>query len=107
MNLFCSEAPTFAKQLHNQTVLYGSDVTLFCNATGDPEPDFIWLKNDMIIPGESSNILTVLNVTEIDSYDKYNCIAGNVVTNITSPDAYINVELQGKYMLRYVYTSQI
>jgi hypothetical protein len=98
MNLFCSEAPTFVKQLHNQTVLYGSDVTLFCNAIGDPEPGFIWLKNDTIIPEEGFNILTVLNVTEIDSYDKYNCIAGNVVTNITSSDAYINVVLKGKYM---------
>jgi hypothetical protein len=107
MNLFCSEAPKLVKQLHNQTVLYGSDVTLFCNATGDPEPDFIWLRNEMIIPGESSNILTILNVTEIDSYDKYNCIAGNVVANITSSDAYINVVLQGKYMLRHVYKTQI
>ncbi|XP_060594972.1 fibrillin-2-like [Ruditapes philippinarum] len=92
------EAPKLVKQLHNQTVLYGSDVTLFCNATGDPEPDFIWLRNEMIIPGESSNILTILNVTEIDSYDKYNCIAGNVVANITSSDAYINVVLQGSYI---------
>jgi hypothetical protein len=102
MNLFCSEAPTFVKQLNNQTVLYGSDVTLFCIAIGDPEPDFIWLKNETIIPGESSNILTVLNVTEIDSYDKYNCIAGNIVTNVTSSDAYINIVLQGKYILHYL-----
>ncbi|XP_060567616.1 uncharacterized protein LOC132726321 [Ruditapes philippinarum] len=94
MNLFCSDAPKFVKQLQNQTVLYGSNVTFFCNAAGDPELDFIWLVNDTIIPGESSNVLTVLNVTENDSYEKYNCMAGNIVANITSSDAYISIKKQ-------------
>ncbi|XP_053380102.1 uncharacterized protein LOC123547975 [Mercenaria mercenaria] len=94
MNLFCSKAPQFLTRLKNLTALNGSEVQFYCHVTGDPEPDYTWLKNDTIIPGEISSRITITNVTERDTFDKYNCVAENVVANVTSNDGYITVVLE-------------
>ncbi|XP_053380098.1 uncharacterized protein LOC128548733 [Mercenaria mercenaria] len=94
MNLFCSEAPQFLTLLQNQTALNGSDVQFYCHVTGDPKPNYSWLKNDTIIPGEFSSRITITDVTDKDTFDKYNCVAGNVVANVTSNGGYITVVLE-------------
>ncbi|XP_053373366.1 uncharacterized protein LOC123544865 [Mercenaria mercenaria] len=89
-NPFCSLAPTFVSDLKNQTVLNSTDVVFTCDATGDPFPQFWWLKNDEYLTNEQSMQMTVSSATPDDS-GIYTCIAGNVVANITSNEAHLLV----------------
>jgi hypothetical protein len=50
--------------IHEQPVPYvvcreGDVITLSCIATGHPEPQYEWFKENFQLPGEKSNTLTV------------------------------------------------
>ena len=57
----------------------GSEITLEITAGGDPgDITYVWKKNGVIIPGETSNTLTLSNVTGND-IGQYECIPSNAV----------------------------
>ena len=59
------------------TVDAGSDVTLEITASGDPgDITYVWKKNGVIIPGETSNTL-ILNDVSGDNIGQYECIPSN------------------------------
>ena len=59
------------------TVDAGSDVTLEITASGDPgDITYVWKKNGVIIPGETSNTL-ILNDVSGDDIGQYECIPSN------------------------------
>ncbi|CAG2199971.1 unnamed protein product [Mytilus edulis] len=87
-NMFCSTPPTFVTQPQNQTVLLGSQIHLYCNALGDPPPTIVWYFNDSMLENTEGAELTIDKATNQNS-GIYSCMAGNVVTNITSGDAFI------------------
>ncbi|XP_053389061.1 uncharacterized protein LOC128552082 [Mercenaria mercenaria] len=91
INPFCAEPPRFLTQLFNQTVLNGTSVLLHCYAYAFPEPRYWWLKNGEILDGQYTNKLYIPSVYMEDATVKYNCIAGNIVANVTSKDAYLVV----------------
>ncbi|XP_053408335.1 uncharacterized protein LOC123559761 [Mercenaria mercenaria] len=90
VNPFCSEAPVFQTELRNQTVLNGTDMIFTCNVSGSPYPKIQWFTNNKILLNETSIELIIANVTVNDS-GEYTCLAGNVVANITSRVAYLEV----------------
>ncbi|XP_053397078.1 uncharacterized protein LOC128556350 [Mercenaria mercenaria] len=90
MNPFCSLAPVFLSDLYNKTVLSSSEVVFVCNTTGNPYPQYWWLKNEEYIPNENLQQLTFSRVSTDDT-GIYKCISGNVVANITSNGAYLSV----------------
>ncbi|XP_052229074.1 uncharacterized protein LOC127843250 [Dreissena polymorpha] len=88
--VFCSKAPEMLQPLQNLTLNKGSNVSLVCNATGDPTPNFWWYKDGQLILGENKMLLYILNAEGKDSA-VYHCIAGNLVANYTFDAAYVNV----------------
>lgn len=95
VNPFCSTAPAFLSDIENMTVLNSTKVILTCDATGDPSPQFWWLKDEEFIHGENQMNLTIFSASVEDS-GVYTCIAGNVVANISSNDAVLLVLLYGR-----------
>jgi hypothetical protein len=95
-NPFCSEAPIFLTELKNQTVLIGTDVYITCNVTGSPFPNIKWFMEDNLLPNETEMQLVINNVTVNDS-GVYRCEVGNVVANLTSANAYLQVVTYGNF----------
>ena len=107
-----SDKPAFTTYPQNQTVREGDNVTLFCDATGNPKPTISWT-----IGGSSLNItvhprmslssykkhLTVRNVKRTDSHHKYRCQANNSVEALTSDAASLNVQCEYDSMILYSY----
>ena len=68
----------------------GENITLYCNATGNPEPSISWTKDGISISSNSrislsddNKQLTITNVNRKDS-GEYRCVAKNRVGNDTS-----------------------
>lgn len=92
MNPYCSTPPTILTPLENKTAAAGGIVQFYCNVSGDPEPTIWWFKDDEYITGANGKFLIVENITDVNTTHRYKCVAGNVVANLTSDDAYLNVE---------------
>ena len=92
MNPYCSIPPTILSPLSNQTVTAGGIVQFYCNVSGNPEPTIWWFQDDDYLPGEHEKTLTIENVTETNSTHRFRCIAGNVVANLSSDDAFLDIE---------------
>ena len=72
----------------------GSDVTLEITAVGDPgDITFVWKKDGVIIPGETSNILTLSDVSG-DDIGKYECIPSNSVGSHNSSIIQVDVNCE-------------
>ena len=107
-----SDKPAFITYPRSQTVREGDNVTIFCDATGNPKPTISWT-----IDGLTLNItvhprisltsdnkqLTVKNVNRTDSHHKYRCQANNIVETITSDPASLNVQCEYDSLTRYSY----
>ncbi|VDI64211.1 Hypothetical predicted protein [Mytilus galloprovincialis] len=89
-NMFCSLPPTFDSVLQNQTFLSGDTLILVCNVSGDPYPSIWWYYNDSLLHNETTKELKYFEPTSTHS-GFYSCVAGNIVTNLTSKTAYIYV----------------
>ena len=73
----------------------GSDVALTVTASGDPSDiTYVWRKNGVIIPGETSNTLILNDVTG-DDIGRYECIPSNSVGNHNS--SIIQVDVNCKF----------
>ena len=76
------------------TVDAGSDVTLEITASGDPDNiTYVWKKNGVIIPGETSNILTLSDVSG-DDIALYECIPSNSVGSHNSSTIQVDVNCE-------------
>ena len=72
----------------------GSDVTLTVTASGDPDNiTYVWKKNGVIIPGETSNTL-VLNDVSGDDIGQYECIPSNSVGSHNSSIIQVNINCE-------------
>ena len=83
----------------------GSNLTLFCNATGNPIPIILWTKDGSPINNNSrirfsihNKLLTISNVNRTDS-GRYRCVANNSLGNDTSNVA--TVDIQCKFPSHY------
>ncbi|XP_020602478.1 hemicentin-2-like [Orbicella faveolata] len=81
----------------NQTIIEGSNVTLFCNASGKPGPNVTWTMENGNDGGEVSfeNPWVIKNVSRND-IGTYRCTANNGVGNPVSRILYVNVTFPAK-----------
>ena len=91
-----SVKPAFTTHPQNQTVRVGDNVTLFCNATGNPRPSISWTIDGLTVNitvhprisfTSDNRQLTVRNVNRTDFSHKYRCQANNSVGTNTSDAA--------------------
>ena len=69
----------------------GSDITLEITASGIPDDiTYVWKKNGVIIPGETSNTLILNDVSEND-IGQYECIPSNSVGSHNSSMILVNI----------------
>ena len=84
----------------NATVTEGENVTLSCNASGDPVPSISWTKNGSAIStsgdprisfGVDNKQMTITNVSRSDS-GRYRCEANNSNGTVTSNAATLEIQ---------------
>ena len=74
----------------------GSNITLEVTAFGDPSDiTYVWKKNGVIIPGETSNTLTLTDVSG-DDIGQYECIPSNSVGSHNSSIIQVDVTCKFK-----------
>ncbi|XP_071959989.1 uncharacterized protein [Antedon mediterranea] len=91
-NDVCLEEPIITKHPEPKIItVKGEDVTLTCQATGNPSPTFTWERNGQILSGKNLNYLLLKTVKVSDS-GRYTCHAHNAVTSISSLQCDVSVE---------------
>ena len=88
--LFYLDPSTIVSSPVNSTFLEGSNVTLHCNATGNPTPNITWSKYGsatVLYQGETHSIVDIQRQTAGD----YTCTASNGVGQHTNATATITV----------------
>ncbi|KAH3797944.1 hypothetical protein DPMN_151534 [Dreissena polymorpha] len=91
LDVFCSKPPKMIEPLRNQTAKTGIDVSLTCNTTGVPDPDFWWYKDGKLMPNHRQMVLTISSVSEEDVATYY-CVAGNLVANYSFEEVHVFVK---------------
>ena len=87
---YIPDRPEITNHPQHITEAERDNVTLTCNATGNPEPQFSWFKerdlvesNNRIYFSANNSLLTITDVNRNDS-GGYLCVAHNEVGNETS-----------------------
>ena len=62
----------------NQSVLEGGNLTLFCNATGNPTPNITWTKDSISTVVQQGETYSIVNIQRQAAGD-YKCTAWNKV----------------------------
>ncbi|KAK7488478.1 hypothetical protein BaRGS_00020263, partial [Batillaria attramentaria] len=78
-----NSTPTFSQRSDSVSAIVGTDITLRCVATGQPEPLYEWMRDGRIVQSRNritvnAGTLTINNVNLQDS-GRYDCVAENVV----------------------------
>ena len=72
----------------------GSSITLTVTASGDPDDiTYVWKKNGVIIPGETSNTL-IINDVSGDDIGQYECIPRNSVGSHNSSIIQVDINCE-------------
>lgn len=82
--------PSFTSQPQSQTVYAGNTVNFEANAIGAISQSYQWSFNGVNIPGATSSILTVTNVTQTN-LGVYEVLASNVFGTISSSNAVLSM----------------
>ncbi|XP_066015799.1 hemicentin-1-like [Pocillopora verrucosa] len=92
--------PALATQPQNDTSTEGKNVTLTCNATGNPEPVLSWFKDENLVKSShrisfsaDNKLLKITNVYRTHR-GKYLCLAHNEVGNASSKIAILNIQYE-------------
>ena len=96
--LYILDRPEITKHPQNVTETERNNVTLTCNATGNPEPQFSWYKvkntvksSNRIKFSANNSLLTITDVNRKDS-GGYLCVAHNLLGNDTSIIVILDVQ---------------
>ena len=94
MYIFSTASAYITSSSGDVTSNAGSDVTLTITASGDPDDiTYVWKKNGVIIPGETSDTLT-LNDVSGDDIGQYECIPSNSVGSHNSSIIQVDVNCE-------------
>ena len=95
------------------TTTEGSNLTLSCNATGNPVPTISWSRDGSLVNTggrisflDDKKQLIITNVDRTDS-GKYRCVVENSVGNDTSDAATLNVQCKFNISLFFSSTKQL
>ena len=92
---FCLEPAYVISISDDQTAINGSTVTIECIAGGTPSVfTYEWMKNGVIIPGQTGSTLTISSVTTSD-IGEYKCTPSNSNGNTNSSSSILSVN--GKF----------
>ena len=98
--LYIPDRPEIKKQPQNVTETERNNVTLTCNATGNPEPQVSWFKDKDLVESTkriylsaNNSLLTITDVNRNDS-GGYLCVAHNEVGNDTSIIVIVDVQCE-------------
>ena len=86
-----TDQPKITAQPQNKTVTERENVTLSCNASGNPTPSISWTKDGTALNSPRISLssdnkqLTITNVNRDDSGD-YRCVANNSVGAAATSD---------------------
>ena len=92
-------APLITTQPQGGPVTEGDNVTLSCNASGNPLPAISWTRDGSLVSSGDQRIsfearnrrLTITNVSRVDS-GEYRCVADNSEGNDTSNATTLDVQ---------------
>ena len=88
----------------------GNNVTLYCNATGNPVPTISWNRygspintttNSRISFSQENKQLTITDVNRTDR-GEYQCVANNIVGSATSNAATLDIQCNVSCMLKFI-----
>ena len=103
-----TDQPEITAQPQNMTLAERKNVTLSCNATGNPAPSILWTKDGSAVNSPRINLsldnkqLTITNVSRDDSGD-YQCVANNSIgAAVTSNTATLDVQCKYSWFLRSI-----
>ena len=88
---FVSVAPSITTAPTDQTVLESGTATFHCNATGNPAPKIIWIKDGKTV-GQGDTLSFEINRNDSG---KYWCLADNGLNSTANASA--NLDVQCKY----------
>ncbi|XP_076462560.1 peroxidasin-like isoform X2 [Babylonia areolata] len=94
-------SPAFSERSDRVSAIVGTDITLRCVATGEPEPLYEWMRDGRVV--HSRNRMTVraglLTISSVSLQDtgRYDCVAENVVGRATKS---IFLQVQGSSISR-------
>ena len=99
--LIVTDQPEINVHPKAETISEGENLTLVCNATGNPAPTLSWIRDGSPVEtsgrisiSDDKKQLTITNVSRTDS-GEYRCVANNSLGNETSNVA--TVDVQCKY----------
>ena len=109
-------APEITTHPQNATKTECEDVTLYCNASGNPATTISWIKNGSLLDTEAddSNItfgaenksLTIICVMREHS-GQYQCVGSNILGNATSNAATLDVQCKFSLMFTKIESKQL
>ena len=100
-------APLITTQPQSGPVTEGDNVTLSCNASGNPLPAMSWTRDGSLVSSGDQRIsfearnrrLTITNVSRVDS-GEYRCVADNSEGNDTSNVTTLDVQCKYTSLLK-------
>ena len=103
-----TDQPEITVQPQNKTLTERENMTLSCNATGNPAPSISWTKDGSAVNSPRISLsldnkqLTITNVSRDDSGD-YRCVANNSIgAAVASNDATLDVQCKYSGFLRSI-----
>ena len=101
-------APLITTQPQGGPVTEGDNVTLSCNASGNPVPSISWTRNGSLLNssvprisfGAESRKLAITSINRADS-GEYRCVADSSVGNDTSEAATLDVKCKFKLSVSF------
>ena len=98
--LFWVEAPTLVQGPSNATIRTTRQLTLLCDVSSIPRPDFIWTRDEVVIKPDGVRVSVeesgslVISPVELTDSGSYICNASNLEGYIVSSAATVIVEGQ-------------
>lgn len=83
--------PVVSTQPVSVVIPIGEDATFTVTATGDPTLTYQWRKNNVDIPGATSNSYTLTNAQLSDNGAKFRCYIANSIGNVLTGEAVLTV----------------
>jgi len=94
--MFLPDSPSVTIQRCSTPVTEGDNVTMNCNATGNPVPNTAWIKGGEVV--SYNKMLVIANVSRSES-GSYQCLAWNGIGNSGSKSCTIAVQCKLPYYL--------